>query len=242
LKQRNSNQTPLPEPSPDPGLAHANGKPPGGVRKNSSKTTTKTIKTSRSEPTRPAEVARAAEPVEPKPVEVPPADLTAGQREFLDALSAEQRDALAAMSERKRADILAPHAKGFDADLLGFQIRSGFFRPPESPPPEPELAPTVEELLRKLPGADKAWSWDQKAAEALVRAFGTGNDQKLWGQIHLITRAVRIGTIDPDHVINAYTQAMKPHIENHGAKFWAALKGLAGIDAHSLKQLAGGGS
>jgi hypothetical protein len=41
-------------------------------------------------------------------------------------------------------------------------------------------------------------------------------------------------------VLNAYRQAMAPGIERPGAKFWAAFKGLTGLDEGDLKALIAG--
>jgi hypothetical protein len=47
-------------------------------------------------------------------------------------------------------------------------------------------------------------------------------------------------TIDPGPVIDAYGQAMRPGIENRGAKFWAAFQCLTRLDTHKLRELAEG--
>jgi hypothetical protein len=157
------------------------------------------------------------------PAEIPSEGLTAGQRQLLAALSAEQREALAAMSERKRAEVLAPHEKGFDPHLLGFQVRSGFFRAPRPvAPPDPPPTDTAE-LIGRLPGADPHWV--QLAAEDLARQFGEKKDRSLWGEFQKIMLCVFRGLIDPAAVIDAYRQARKPECQKPGAVFWTAFQG-----------------
>jgi hypothetical protein len=74
----------------------------------------------------------------------------------------------------------------------------------------------------------------------LVRLLreGQGASGRLWTEFHRIAEAVRFGRLDPAHVANAYHQAMAPRIERRGAKFWAALCCLTGLDTYQLRELA----
>jgi hypothetical protein len=186
-------------------------------------------------PPRPAET-RPSPPTETV-APAPAPGLIEGQRRLLEALDDGQRAALEAMPAARRAAILEPHAKGFDAHVLAFQIRSRMFAaPPPQPVAPPEPPADTAELIRRLPGAVPHWA--QLAAEDVVRRFGTEKDRRLWGQLHLIMQGVWAGRIDPEIVVNCFGQAMRPGIEVRGAKFWAAFRCQTGMTAEDLK---GGG-
>jgi len=158
--------------------------------------------------------------------------LTPGQLGFLMRLDADQRSLFDALTPGKRADLLKPHEKGFVADILDFQIRTELktVKPIAALPPIPA---TMAELLAQLPGKPRAWA--SQAAELLAQDL---EDRRFWGEFNKITEEVRAGTIDPAPAIDAYHQAMKPKIVKRGAKFWAAFKGLTGLNACDLKELA----
>jgi hypothetical protein len=159
--------------------------------------------------------------------------LTEGQRRAVAALSDAQRAIFDVLPEKKRAAFLAPHAAAFDPHMLKVQLADSGFRAPKPVTPPPPPPADTAELIRGLPGSDP--SWPQMAAEDLARKFGTDKDRGLWGQFQAIMLGVAAGRIDPGHVTNALGQAMRPGIENRGAKFWAAFKGLSGLDEHDLK-------
>jgi hypothetical protein len=106
-----------------------------------------------------------------------------------------------------------------------------------APPIPPPLPADTAELIRALPEATDP-HWAQMAAEDVVRKFG-GKDRELWGQWHAVMDLIWRGRLDPEHMVNAMGQGLKPGIERPGAKAWAALQALAGIDEHDLK---GGGT
>jgi hypothetical protein len=93
--------------------------------------------------------------------------------------------------------------------------------PPELPPQD------TAELIRQLPRAESHWV--QIAVENLVQRFGSAMDRNLWGQFHLILLDVWRGRLDPEVVVSAYEQAMKPASRNAGAVFWTALRREAGL-------------
>ena len=70
--------------------------------------------------------------------------------------------------------------------------------------------------------------------------FGTRKDEQLWGEFNKIAELVAAGRIDPGPVRNAYCQSMAPGIKKPGAKFWAAFKGLTGLDEGDLKAMIAG--
>jgi Helix-turn-helix domain len=187
-------------------------------------------------PELPAEPSQAAaEPTAPAgAVEA----LTAGQIAFLESLSPEQRAGFDAASPGKRAALLKPHEKGFDPHIRAFQERSGEL-PAAAPPAPPAIPATLEELIEQLPGSPR--DWPQQTAQAMAMTFGRRKDEQLWGEFNKIAELVAAGRIDPGAVLNAYRQAMAPGIKKPGAKFWAALKGLTGLDEGDLKAMIAGG-
>jgi hypothetical protein len=190
----------------------------------------------------PAHVAEP--PAEPPPAAAQPTDqagaaeaLTAGQRAFLASLSPEQRAGFDAATPGKRTALLKPHEKGFDPIIRQFQERSREL-PAAAPPAPPPIPETLEELIEQLPGSPR--SWPQQAAQAMAITFGTRKDEQLWGEFHKIAELVAAGRIDPGPVRNALHQAMAPGIKKPGAKFWAAFKGLTGLDEGDLKAMIAG--
>ena len=179
----------------------------------------------------PWEVVKA--PDQSDAVEVP----TAGQIAFLASLSPEQRAGFDAATPGKRAALLKPHERGFDRLIRDFQERSGEL-PSAAPPAPPPIPATLEELIEQLPGSPR--DWPQQAAQAMAMTFGTRKDEQLWGEFNKITELVAAGRIDPGHVLNALHQALAPGIRIRGAKFWAAFKGLTGLDESDLKALIAG--
>jgi hypothetical protein len=181
-------------------------------------------------------------PAEPPPAAAEPTDpagaaeaLTAGQEAFLATLDADQRAAFDALPADRRADILAPHALGYDRVIGADQVVK------LSPPRRVELPPlptTTEELIEQLPGSPRERS--QQAAEALAQDFGEKRDRQLWGEFRKIAEVVRRGQVEAGDMLNAYRQAMAPGIERPGAKFWAAFKGLTRLDEGDLKALIAG--
>jgi len=156
-----------------------------------------------------------------------------GEREFLAGLTEEQLAKFNRLSVAERRDWLKPHAHGLDPVIAKEQKkRLGAAKRPDAAAPVPPLMTTVE-LIARLPGGPAPWV--QVCAERFSRDF---RDQKFWRQFLRVANAVWLGTLDAKEVLNAYRQAMKPHIMNRGAKFWAALRGLAGIDAMALASLA----
>jgi hypothetical protein len=59
-------------------------------------------------------------------------------------------------------------------------------------------------------------------------------DQAFWGQLHNIILGLQDGQIDPEHVVSAYQQSRKPGIKNRGAKFWAAIQFLSGLNGSDI--------
>jgi hypothetical protein len=203
-------------------------------------------------PIEPAAVASEPEPAaivpahvaEPPSAAARPTDqagaaeaLTAGQRAFLASLSPEQRAGFDAATPGKRAALLKPHEKGFDPIIRQFQERSREL-PAAAPPAPPPLPVTLEELIEQLPGSPR--DWPQRAAQGMAVTFGTRKDEQLWGEFHKIAELVAAGRIDPGPVLNALRQAMAPWIKKPGAKFWAAFKGLTGLDEGDLKAMIAG--
>jgi hypothetical protein len=157
--------------------------------------------------------------------ELPRAEaLTPGQEAFLATLDAGQRAKFDSLNVAKRTALLKPHAVAFVPEIAGFQIRTELpaIRPVED---IPSLPRTMAELLEQLPGKPRAWA--SQAAELLAQGL---EDRRFWGEFHKIAEEIRAGTIDPAPAINAYHQAMKPKIVKRGAKFWAAFKGLTGLN------------
>jgi len=154
---------------------------------------------------------------------------------FLEALTPEQRSAFDALPAARQAEILAPHALGLDRVMVADQAAKLSPRQPVELPPIPL---TTEELIEQLPGAPREWA--QQAAQGFAIAFGGKKDAQLWGEFHKIAELVRRGQIEAGDVLNAHRQAMAPGIERPGAKFWAAFKGLTGLDEGDLKDLIAG--
>jgi hypothetical protein len=148
------------------------------------------------EPVRPATEVPPAAPAAPVAPEAPAPQPPQPRRfKFPDPATAPADDpVIAAERARQRAS----------------RERNAAVAPPEIPPTD------TAELIRRLPDAPPHWV--QIATEDLVRRFGSEKDRKLWPQLHRIVLGVWARRIDRGPVINAYGQAMRPGIENRGAK------------------------
>ena len=179
---------------------------------------------------------QAAEPqrreITPQPIE----DLADGQRDFMSRLTPEQRARLDGLPPAERRKMLEPFGRGFDAVIAAEYTKRLTSRQKTAdaiavPPPA-----STPELIARLPGG--CATWVQTLAERLVLDF---DDRKRWRCWERVARAVRVGTLDAGNLANAYRQAMKPGIRTRGAKCWAALRGLAGIDWPALERMAAPG-
>lgn len=172
----------------------------------------------------------------PAPAEQP--DMTLGQSEFLASIPAERRANWAAASPGRRKQMLGVHAAGFNAAIFQAQLVELASIRPVGPVEQPPI--NAAELVHRLSERGTPAEWAMTFAGALCRDFRTAKDQKFWGQYLGIGRGVQAGLIDPEHVCNALGQAVKLDIRNPAAKFWAALKCLAGIDQTAVAKLAKG--
>jgi hypothetical protein len=88
--------------------------------------------------------------------------------------------------------------------------------------PRPIFPASTRELLERLPGAPEDWA--AKAAETLVREFGTPKDRRLWRAFLRVTEEVRSGRFPADDLLDCYRQAKGPKAKNPGAVFNTALR------------------
>jgi len=157
--------------------------------------------------------------------------LTDGQRQFLASLTPEQRTAFDAMNRVKQTAMLNPHAIAFNPIFGDFQRRTELKPSRQTAAPLP-LPDTFEELIRRLPGGERAWI--QHGAEIMRQKFGSEKDGKLWMQFVKVLTLIHSGHIHPNAMLHAYHHATKKPRDNPGAYWWTALQDKAGFTAQDL--------
>lgn len=173
--------------------------------------------------------SHAAEKAPPRPADLPPAPRLAST---CPAVSGPRRRPRVPDTPIDVWERLAEHDPVIARELATRKAAR------DSPPP-PVIPASTRELLEKLPGSPP--DWHSHAAQALCQEFGSEQDRKLWSQFDGIAWSIASGKINVRHAVSAYDQAMKPGIQKRGAKFWAALQGLTGLNSEELRSLYGSG-